>query len=155
MRYRSILILVAAIAAVVVVGCGDDDGGDGGTTAADTTTTTAGALTIEMGDFYFDPKDVTAEAGPATIDAPNVGQVVHELVLFKTDADPASLPVSGPEVDEAALEEQGAVLAGEIEDVEAGHTKSGSFDLTAGKYVMFCNIPTHYGQGMYGSVTVK
>jgi uncharacterized cupredoxin-like copper-binding protein len=155
MRFRSTLILVAAIAAVVVVGCGDgDDGGDGGTTAG-ADTTAAGALTIEMGDFFFDPKDATAEAGSVTISAPNVGGVVHELVVFKSDADPASLPVSGAEVDEAALEEQGAELAGEIEDVEAGQTKSGSFDLTLGKYVMFCNIPSHYAQGMYGSVTVK
>lgn len=159
MRYRGGLILALlamAFSAVAVVGCGDDDDGgdDGATTGADTGTT-AGALTIKMGDFFFDPKDVTTEAGSVTISAPNEGQTEHELVLFKSDADPASLPVSGGDIDEEALEEQGAEETGEIEDVPPGQTKEGSFDLTAGKYVMFCNLPAHYEQGMYGSVTVK
>lgn len=161
MRYRSTLILVlvvAAIAAVVAVGCGGDDDGDGGgsTTAADTgTAATAGAVTISMGDFFFDPKDVAAEAGSVAISAPNVGQVEHELVLFKTDDDPASLPVSGGEVDEGALEEQGAQNAGEIEEVLPGQTKEATIKLAPGRYVMFCNLPAHYEQGMYGSFTVK
>jgi len=162
MRYRSILILiVAALAAVAIGACGsdDDDGDDGGaTTGAGTETEAAagaGAVTVEMGDFFFDPKDVTTDAGSVTISAPNIGQVEHELVLFKSDADPASLPVAGGEVDEEALEEQGAEEAGEIEDVAPGETKEHGFELTAGKYVMFCNVPAHYEQGMYGSVTVK
>ncbi len=157
MRYRSILILVvAALAVGAVAGCGGDDDGDGdGTTTAADTGTGAGAVTVELGDFSFDPKDATAEAGPVIVSAPNVGKVEHELVLFKTDDDPASLPVSGDEVDEEALAEQGAEEAGEIEDVPPGQTKEGSFDLTAGKYVMFCNLPAHYEQGMYGSFTVK
>jgi uncharacterized cupredoxin-like copper-binding protein len=160
MRYRSILILVVAVAlaAAAVGGCGgDDDGdGDGTTTAADTGTVDgAGAVTVKMGDFFFDPKDATAEAGSVTVSAPNAGKVEHELVLFKSDDDPASLPVSGGGVDEEALEKQGAELVGEIEGVQPGQTKDASFDLTAGKYVMFCNLPAHYEQGMYGSFTVK
>jgi uncharacterized cupredoxin-like copper-binding protein len=150
--------MAAALAAVAIGACGgDDDGDDGGaTTGADTGTAAgAGTVTVEMGDFFFDPKDVTADAGSVTISAPNVGQVEHELVLFKTDADPASLPVSGGDVDEEALGKQGAEEAGEIADVPPGQTKEKSFKLTAGKYVMFCNLPAHYQQGMYGSVTVK
>ena len=30
-----------------------------------------------------------------------------------------------------------------------------TFKLTAGKYVMFCNLPAHYAQGMYGTLTAK
>ncbi|MGZ5326593.1 MAG: plastocyanin/azurin family copper-binding protein [Solirubrobacterales bacterium] len=43
---------------------------------------------------------------------------------------------------------------GEIEGVQPGQSKSGSFEFTPGKYVMFCNLPAHYKQGMYGSITV-
>jgi uncharacterized cupredoxin-like copper-binding protein len=57
-------------------------------------------------------------------------------------------------VDEAKLEAEGAD-AGEIADVAPGDTKKGTFKLTAGKYVMFCNLPGHYTQGMYGTLTVK
>lgn len=162
MRYPRLVVwcLVLVVTALVGVGCGDDDDGEDEDTAAAETATTetgaaAGAVEINMGDFFFDPKDASASAGSVTISAPNVGQVVHELVLFKSDADPGSLPVKGGEVDEEALEEEGAEEAGEIEDVEAGQTKDGTFDLTPGKYAMFCNIPGHYEKGMYGSFTVK
>jgi uncharacterized cupredoxin-like copper-binding protein len=57
-------------------------------------------------------------------------------------------------VDEAKLEAKGEA-AGEIADVAPGATKQGNFKLTAGKYVMFCNLPGHYAQGMYGSLTVN
>jgi uncharacterized cupredoxin-like copper-binding protein len=159
MRSRSILFMLVALAlAAGAFGCGDDDDdGNGTTTAAETDAAAGGggATTVKMGDFFFDPKDVTADAGSVTVSAPNIGQVEHELVLFRTDADPASLPVAGGEVDEAALENQGAENAGEIEEVAPGQTKDATLDLAAGSYVMFCNLPGHYAQGMYGSFTAK
>jgi uncharacterized cupredoxin-like copper-binding protein len=160
MRHRAILLLVfAALAAVGFAACGDDDDDGGATESAGTETTTpagsSGGVTIEMGDYFFQPKDAAAKAGSVTIDAPNIGQVEHELVLFKTNADPASLPLSGSDVDEAALEKSGAEEGGEIEEVGPGESEEGTFDLTPGKYVMFCNLPGHYERGMYGSLTVK
>jgi uncharacterized cupredoxin-like copper-binding protein len=89
-----------------------------------------------------------------TIDAPNDGQLEHELVLFKTNTDPANLPTaSDGGVDEEKLDKVAGEV-GEIADVEAGDSGSGKFDLTPGKYVMFCNLPGHYAQGMYGTLTV-
>jgi uncharacterized cupredoxin-like copper-binding protein len=77
------------------------------------------------------------------------------LVLFKTNMDPAKLPTeSGGGVDEEKLDIEAKEI-GEIPDVEAGKSKSNTFELTPGKYVMFCNIPGHYAQGMYGSLTAK
>jgi len=149
---------IAALLTVVgmlVAGCGG-----GGTT----TETEAGAgeagegatLEIKMGDYYFDPEDATAKAGPTMIEAPNEGKMEHELVLFKSEMDPAKLPTdANGEVDEEKLDESSeAEEIGEIADVEPGDTKSEEFDLTPGKYVMFCNLPGHYAQGMYGTLTV-
>ena len=154
------VVAVVAIAGFVVAGCGGDD---------DTTTTepateagaAAGAgdakgaaLEIKMGEFYFDPKNATAKAGPTTIEAPNEGKTEHELVLFKSDMNPAKLPTeANGEVSEEKMDEV-AEEAGEIPDVEAGDTKSEEFNLTPGKYVMFCNLPGHYAAGMYGTLTV-
>jgi uncharacterized cupredoxin-like copper-binding protein len=113
------------------------------------------ALQITMSDDFFTPKDATAKAGSVTISAPNTGQLVHELVLAKTDADPSKLPTtSDGSVDEAKLESAGRD-AGEIADVTPGGTKKGTFKLTPGKYVMFCNVPGHYAAGMYGTITAK
>ena len=154
----AILILAAPVAGA----CGGDDGGEGGEAAAPTATrppphtatasatqapASGRALSIHMTDFAFDPKDAAAKAGKVTIAAPNDGEVVHELVLLKTDEDPAALPKKGSEVDESTS-------VGEIADVPPGSTKEATFDLAPGKYAMVCALPGHYEKGMYGSLEV-
>lgn len=156
MRRR--LLAMAALAlmtGVIAAGCG---GGDNTTTTQAQTTGEGApkgeALEIKMGDYFFDPKDATAKAGSVTIGAPNEGKVEHELMLLKTNTDPAKLPTAS----DGGVEEKLHMAAeknGEIADVQPGETKSGTFDLTPGKWVMFCNVPGHYAQGMYGSLTVK
>jgi uncharacterized cupredoxin-like copper-binding protein len=159
LRIKSLAIAVIVIlAAPVAAGCGGDgDNGDGGQagapspTATQTTTQPPAAehaLTIRMTEFAFDPKDAIAKAGKVTITAPNDGTVVHELVLLKTDEDPATLPKKGDEVDERTS-------VGEIADVEPASTKKATFKLAPGKYAMVCALPGHYEGGMYGSLTVK
>ncbi len=113
------------------------------------------ALQITMSDDFFTPKDASAKAGSVTISTPNTGQLVHEMVLAKTEADPSALPTTPDgSVDEAKLESAGQD-AGEIADVAPGGTKKGTFKLVPGRYVMFCNVPGHYAAGMYGTITVK
>ena len=160
MRLRSLFLATVFVLAALVVGCGDDDSGGGGqadapssTSSTTTEKTTAPpaashAVTIRMTEYAFDPKDAVAKKGKVTISAPNDGQIVHELVLLKTDADPASLPKKGDEVDESTS-------VGEIADVDPGATKKATFKLAPGKYAMVCALPDHYENGMYGSLTVK
>ena len=158
MRIKRLAIAAIVIfAAPVAVGCGSGDEGDGGQaatpepTATQTATQPAAAgraVTIRMTEFAFDPKDASAKAGKVAITAPNDGKVVHELVLLKTDADPAALPKKGDAVDESTS-------VGEIADVEPGSTKKATFKLAPGKYAMVCALPGHYEGGMYGSLTVE
>jgi uncharacterized cupredoxin-like copper-binding protein len=154
--HRLAVAAILILAAPVAGGCGGD--GDGDEAAAPTATATATAtatpapasgraLSIRMTDYAFDPKDAVAKAGTVTISAPNDGQVVHELVLLKTDEDPAALPMKGGEVDESTS-------VGEIADVAPGSTKEATFDLAPGKYAMVCALPGHYESGMYGSLEV-
>jgi uncharacterized cupredoxin-like copper-binding protein len=149
-----------AAAAIAFAGCGGSDSSSSTATTTETVTTGGGGaggktLEIKMGDYFFSPADTTAEAGPTAIEAPNEGSVEHELVVFKTNMDPAQLPTeANGEVNEEKMDKI-AESAGEIPDVEAGDTKSGNFELTPGKYVIFCNLPGHYAQGMYGTLTVE
>ena len=159
MRIKSLLIAAIVILAVpVAAGCGGaDDNGDGGQAATPAPTTTqtttpppaaSRALTVRMTEFAFDPKDAVAKGGRVTITAPNDGKTVHELVVLKTDADPAKLPKKGDEVDESTS-------VGEIDDVEPGLTKKATLKLAPGKYAIVCALPSHYEGGMYGSLTVE
>ena len=143
---RAAVIAGIVMLAVALPSCGggDDENGEATPAAAPASTT----LTVEMSEFAFDPKDATAKAGKVTISAPNEGKVVHELVVLKTDADPAHLPMDGDEVDESTN-------VGEVADVEPGTTKQATLDLEPGKYAMVCALPGHYKNGMYGSLTVK
>jgi uncharacterized cupredoxin-like copper-binding protein len=157
MKLRAAITAAVLTSGMLLSACGGN-GGSSTTTQAQTPSpsdTSSQALEITMDDYTFSPSDATTNAGQVTISAPNTGQLVHELVLAKTDADPGGLPTtSDGEVDEAKLEARGED-AGEIADVEAQDTKEGTFKLTPGRYVMFCNIPGHYTQGMYGTLTVK
>ena len=164
MRIKSVsLAAILILVTPVVVGCGGDDNGDGEQAATASGTATASATatqtatespaagrapTIRMTEFAFDPNNAVVKKGKVTITAPNDGQVVHELVLLKTDADPANLPKNGDKVDESTS-------VGEIADVAPGSTKEATFKLAPGKYAMVCALPGHYEGGMYGSLTVK
>ena len=151
-----LLPVAATIGALALGGCGGDDESSEPATQAQTQTTGGGrTLTITMADYSFTPKDATTAAGKVTISAPNDGQLPHELVLFKTDRSPTSLPRKGNEIDEEGLEAKGVESPGEIEEVGPGETKTGLFNLTPGKYVMICNLPGHFQNGMYGTITVK
>lgn len=155
---KILTIAATFLLAAPVAGCGssDDSASKGdATSSAPTTPTTTGqpaaanpTLTVRMSEFAFDPKDAVAKAGSVTITAPNDGKVVHELVILKTSADPAHLPMDGDDVDESTN-------VGEIPDVQAGATKKVTLKLTAGRYAMVCALPGHYKSGMYGSLTVK
>ena len=160
MRISKSVLLTFGTAAVSLAFAGCGGGGDNETSTtqaqAPAQPSGSGSLTIGMSDYAFTPNDGTTNAGMVTISAPNQGQLPHELVLFKTNKSPGSLPtLSNGEVDEEGLEASGVESPGEIEDVGPGETKSAALKLTPGKYVMICNLPGHYKQGMYGTLTVK
>jgi uncharacterized cupredoxin-like copper-binding protein len=157
LRRIAVPVVLLFSVGLLAAGCGDDSG----TTTVETETTAGGgtaggaALEIKMDDYFFAPKDGQAKVGKTVITAPNVGAVEHEMVLFRTNMNPAKLPTEADgSVDEEKLDEV-AEEGGEIADVEAGDTKSETFDLKPGKYVMFCNLPGHYALGMYGTLTVS
>lgn len=173
MRVRTTALLFGVLALLAVgavaAGCGGDDesttasGAEDTATEADsenseessaaTTTAEAGGqnLEIKMGEFYYKPAVVTAVAGAATIEAPNEGNAPHELVLAKTNDDPAKLPTTA----DGSVDEETLDIPGEVEEVESGATGSTTLDLDPGEYVMFCNVPGHYKAGMYGALTVE
>lgn len=115
-------------------------GGDGGTT-------------VKEGDFFIEPGATSAPAGKMRFDILNEGPQTHEFVIFKTNLDPAKLPLN----DDGTVDEEGAGVKhiDEIEDIAACTSESLSTNLAAGNYVFICNLPGHYASGMHTGFTVQ
>ncbi len=106
-------------------------------------------LTIELGEMYFTPNDITMEAGkPYIVTLTNVGVVKHEFTaseFFRTvatrKAQSAESEVKVPFFTEIE------VLAGKSVDLYM-------IPLIAGTYDMKCEIEGHFEAGMFGTITV-
>ncbi|MBI3741026.1 MAG: copper-binding protein [Chloroflexi bacterium] len=116
----------------------------------------AGPTTVRVtaDEFNLKPNVNSVSAGKVTFQVVNQGKLEHEMVILKTDLAVASLKprAADPDkVDEEAL----AKNIGEIEDIGVGETKSDTFDLTPGRYVLICNVAGHYKAGMSTAFEVK
>jgi uncharacterized cupredoxin-like copper-binding protein len=144
---------VAALLAIagLVAACSSPGGSGGGD---QTVAATVKEWQITLANSSF-------QAGKITIDVTNDGDKKHEFVIRKTDLQSADLPTNADgEIveDDPQLSEVGD--PSEIEDVPAGSSdKSITLTLTAGHYVIFCNIHDqdllHYQKGMHTDFTVS
>ena len=123
--------------AFVTANCGDDEGG----------------VSATLADFSITLDSDSASAGEVTFDVTNDAEQTHEFVVFQTDLAPDQLPTDeNGDVDEAG---EGVTLVDEIEDIEGGSSESLTVNLDAGSYVLICNLPGHYQQGMHTSFTAS
>jgi uncharacterized cupredoxin-like copper-binding protein len=149
--------LTVASMTLLGIGCGGGGGGNDASSQPATSSAQQGGaktvnnVTIKMGEYFFKPRQSTVPAGKVVITAPNNGKVEHELVLLKTNVDPAKLKTEK----DGEVQEDAYSGPGEIPDVEAGETGKTTLNLKPGTYAMICNVPGHYKAGMYGRVTVK
>jgi uncharacterized cupredoxin-like copper-binding protein len=113
--------------------------------------TTAGALTrgkviqTKLNEYNVLTAKQSAPAGKVTFVVKNIGKIVHEFVVVKTDK-PAGNLLGGDHGPNRA-DESGSV--GEIEELKPGETKRLTVTLKKGHYALLCNLPGHYKAGQY------
>jgi plastocyanin len=132
MRRRSRLVSLAAacvIAGGVLSACGGDSGGGGSTLTANN-----GKVTLEARDVKFDAKQIDATPGPLDVTLVEKGSLEHTFVV----QDSARKAVDG-----------------KLTVTPGNDSDSGTYDLQAGTYTFFCDIPGHRAQGMEGKIVVK
>jgi uncharacterized cupredoxin-like copper-binding protein len=130
------LVLVAVLV-VLSAGCGGDDGD----------------VSVALADFTVTADPTSAPSGDVTFDVTNDAEQTHEFVVVQTDLAADALPTDEDgNVDE---EGEGITPIDEIEDIEGGSSQSLTVNLDAGSYVLFCNLPGHYQQGMHTSFTAS
>jgi hypothetical protein len=158
------LVAVGAAALVGLVACGDSDEGDAAGSDCEIIGGSAAgggvdAVNVTLKEWSITAETSSAAAGAVTFAVRNDGEEPHELVILR--ATPADLTVVDGQVDEEALGEEAFV--GEVESFESGGTCEGTFELTAGEYVLFCNIleeeddgevESHFDHGMITTFTV-
>ena len=179
------------VLALLLAGCGSDDGagvrngggqsasaGGSGSGAASGSGTASGqaaackpvgdagssdaTIAVELKEWSVLPARADVPAGTITFDANNTGTDAHELVVVRAD-DPAKLPLAADgTVDEGKLPE--GAFVGEIEPFPAKQRCTGTFQLAAGRYALFCNIleteadgtkENHYANGMRTAFEVR
>jgi plastocyanin len=120
-----VLLLVLALAA-----CGG--GGGGGSARYQQPPGPAEeTLSIDAGNFYFDPENPSIPAG-TVVELEIVGREGLHTLVFDDNKVP-----------------------GFHLEVTTGRTDSLRLRLPAGRYVFYCDIPGHRAQGMEGTLTVR
>jgi uncharacterized cupredoxin-like copper-binding protein len=108
----------------------------------------ATALNTRTADFAVTSDVATVPAGLVDLDVTNAGPLPHELILFKTEFAQDKLPLDkdGRVIEDA----EGIFNAFDTGDnIAPGESHHFDVALTAGNYVMLCNLPAHYGKGMH------
>lgn len=147
-------ICLLAVAATALVACGGNDDGSPAATAAAATqaaaATSADSVGVTLTEWGLETDASSAGAGEITFAVTNGGGVPHEFVVIRSDADPTALPVAAGSADESGLD-----VVGRTSLIEGGASDEITFTLSAGSYVLICNIPAHYGLGMSAAFTVE
>jgi uncharacterized cupredoxin-like copper-binding protein len=98
-------------------------------------------------------------AGAVTFVASNFGRLNHELLIFPMAPDgPGTRPVdTGGKIDEASsLGEASRSCASGVGDGIAPGTRSWiTVNLSPGIYELLCDLPWHYANGMFTTITVR
>lgn len=149
--------------------------------AADTSTSAdvdkGRVIKVEVGEagdkYYIKPAQSTVAPGKVTFAVTNMGDLYHEFIVYTNTAgiDAGDIPVNKAD-DEAELVEHDIVgeapyatppiVPAEKEPGAADHRiRAGGWgaeltvDLKAGKYILLCNLSTHYGTfKQYSTFTV-
>jgi uncharacterized cupredoxin-like copper-binding protein len=110
-------------------------------------------VSATLKEFAVSLSSAKAAPGSVTFTIKNDGIITHEFVVVKSDLASDKLPSSA----DGKVDEESSELTGidEVEDIAAGSTKSLTVDLTAGHYVLICNLPGHYSGGMRASLEVS
>jgi cytochrome c oxidase subunit I len=103
----------------------------------------------DAGKLYVRTSVPQVEAGTVTFAVTNVGAMLHELVVLRTDVPADELP----QADGGKVQEPGRIAA--VPDLAGGApTAYVTLDLEAGSYVLLCNVPGHHALGQSLEFTV-
>jgi plastocyanin len=105
--------------------CGGDSATDEGAAAA------SSSIEVEAGDLYYEPDAFSAAAGEITVTLDNVGAIEHDFIIEEA----GDLDVVGM--------------------VAPGDRATGTVELEAGTYTVYCSVAGHRAAGMEATLDVQ
>ena len=138
MTLRKFARVLAVVFVLTAASCG------GSNSASD------GDVFATLKDFSLTAEPATFASGDITFAIDNQGPSVHEFVIIRSDTDAGQLPVENGLIPEDQVD-----VVDEAEDIAPGTNTTLSVNLAAGSYVLVCNLPSHYDQGMHTAFTVR
>ena len=115
-----------------------------------TASTSAGSsdrVSARLSDFRITATPSSAEAGRVTFAVRNTAAIEHELVVIRTRRRANDLPLRNGRASERGSR-------GEVQ-LDGGERGRLALNLSAGHYVLICNIGRHYQAGMRRDFTVR
>jgi uncharacterized cupredoxin-like copper-binding protein len=148
-------VALGALFTAGIAGCGGTASAPDTQPAARQSSAPGGApaattVDVALAEWSVKPSVATAKAGEVTLVVTNKGAVAHEVAIVKADVAAEKWPQANAAVDEKTLPPLGRTAS-----IDAGKSETKAFALQPGKYVLFCNVPAHYAQGMHAAFTVQ
>lgn len=143
-RQRALSTILFAALILSPTACSDDP--------ATTEPTSDGVVGIRLGEYTVEPAASAAPAGLVKFQMHNAGKETHELLVVRTDLPLDGLPVD--ELGDVREDGEGLTFVDEREGLQPGSNTELAVALTAGRYVLLCNLPEHYKHGMVAEFTV-
>ncbi len=113
---------------------------------AQAVTTTGQVIDVKEESFKLTFSQYSAQAGPITFHIVNgADDMLHEFIIIQTDSPADELPTD--EMTGRVKEEAVTIIAA-AEDIPPSNSRNVTVNLAAGHYVIVCNLPGHYQQGM-------
>ncbi len=145
------------IAGAALAGCSSSKSAPTAGPSASATATTPAPTAAPRSDVAVTLKDFGVAAAPASVPAgkvtfavQNSGPSPHEFLIVKSDVTPGSLP----QVNQKIVDEKQVQVVGKAEAFDGGSKRELTAELQPGRYVLLCNVPSHYVSGMYTAFTV-
>ena len=133
---RKVLMLAAlAVVSLVLAGCGGP-----------------AKVNVSMTTYAITADKSEVAAGEVTFAITNdATDQKHDFLIVKTDAASDDLPRTA----ENNVDPEQVEVIAESGEIEIGEAKDVTVTLTPGNYVLVCNLPGHYDQGMFVAFEVK
>ena len=160
-RTTGFALLLAGSALALACGGGASEGGsktsEGGKTSEGAKSTEGakggaeGSVAVALSEWGVKPASASVKAGKVDFKTTNSGSTPHELVVIKTDVAHDKLEKNSSGV----VDETKYKPLGRTKQLDGGKTEELELDVTAGKYVLLCNVAGHYDLGMHTAFTVN